>query len=99
MGLFGVCISSTHLTNFPCGVWVEEMKNYPLVRYETISFFQFEVKCMPWSFGWRTLTAAALKERVFQLGQERFLHTLTLLISILIGTKDAISRDNIKDYS
>lgn len=61
--------------------------------------FQFEVKCMPWSFGWRTLTAAALKEKVFQLGQERFLHTLTLLISILIGTKDAISRDNIKDYS
>lgn len=55
---------------------------------------------MPWSFGWRTLTAAALKKRVFQLVQERFLHTLDLLISILIGTKGAIlSRVSIKDYS
>lgn len=53
---------------------------------------------MPWSFGWRTLTAAALKERVFQLGQERFLHTLDLLILVLIGTKDITSRGSIKDY-
>lgn len=54
---------------------------------------------MPWSFGWRTLAAVALKKRVFQLGQERFLHALDLLISILIGTKDDISRDSIKVYS
>lgn len=62
MGLFGVCFISTHLTHFPCGIWVGEMKNYPLVRYETISFCQFEVKCMPWLFGWRTLTAAVSLE-------------------------------------
>lgn len=43
MGLFGVCNSSTHLTYFPCGIWVGEMKNYPLVRYETIFFFSLRL--------------------------------------------------------
>lgn len=40
-----------------------------------------------------------LKEKVFQLGQGGFLHTLELFISILFGTKDAVSRDSIEDYS
>lgn len=56
MGLSGVCFSSTHQEHFPCGIWVGKVKIYPIVRYETISFFQFEAKCMPYSFGWRTLT-------------------------------------------
>lgn len=39
-----------------------ESENLPHFRYETISFFQFEAKCMPYSFGWRTLTDSVTLE-------------------------------------
>lgn len=76
------------------------MKNYPLVRYETISSCQFEVKCMAWPFGWRTLTAAAsLEGKGISVGAGRISPHLRVAHINTVWEKDAVSKDSIEDYS
>lgn len=100
MGLFGVCFSSTHLIHFPCGIWLRETKNYPLVRYETISFCQFEVKYMSLLIGQRTLAAAvSLEGESISVGAGRISPHLRVVHINTDWDKRCCAKRQYKDYS